>query len=83
MAELVDALDSGSSGSNPVEVRVLSSAPYFPTTHESIPLQGSISSELTSVFLHPSGFEARLVQLALFGREKDKPPIQIISAIHL
>lgn len=27
VAELVDALDSGSSGSNPVEVQVLSSAP--------------------------------------------------------
>ena len=27
VAELVDALDSGSSGGNPVEVRVLSTAP--------------------------------------------------------
>ncbi|SYX85156.1 protein of unknown function [Paenibacillus alvei] len=29
VAELADALDSGSSGSNIVEVRVLSTAPYF------------------------------------------------------
>ena len=29
VAELVDALDSGSSGSNPVEVQVLSSAPQI------------------------------------------------------
>ena len=28
VAELVDALDSGSSGGNPVQVRVLSRAPY-------------------------------------------------------
>ncbi len=32
VAELVDALDSGSSGHLPVEVQVLSSAPYSQTT---------------------------------------------------
>ena len=33
VAELVDALDSGSSGGNPVEVRVLSTAPALALTH--------------------------------------------------
>ena len=32
VAELVDALDSGSSGGNPVQVRVLSRAPYLGST---------------------------------------------------
>ncbi len=32
VAELVDALDSGSSGGNPVQVRVLSRAPYWFST---------------------------------------------------
>ena len=33
VAELVDALDSGSSGGNPVEVRFLSSAPKLKFSH--------------------------------------------------
>ncbi len=42
MAELVDALASGASGGNPVEVRVLFSAPLIPfLTRQTLKTQGS------------------------------------------